>query len=241
MITTDFSARYARGTAFGGIVSDNTHLTAGLPDHRGNISWTPNACAALGTVMNPPTRGAAAVIGRDAAGVSDEMVVFGLDNNGDVTGKRALTLPAVITDPTTGATNLAGANEINHYHSQVAFRGGNGQIALGTDQNGNLLAAVEVDHPNYSTNDWPLNYIAVAKLNCSTGVINWVLAGYTDGATGKPILDGPGGTQIGQMTTLNNVTGGAPFGPSVSAPDDRLGRQRLVPYRHGAVRRAGSV
>ncbi len=53
------------------------------------------------------------------------------------------------------------------------------------------------------------------------------MAGYNDGTfdgtgqgegTGKPILNGPGGSVIGRMVPLFAVTGGSPQGPSVSAP-----------------------
>ncbi len=223
-IGVNFDGQYCRGTDFGAVTCDQTHWGTGVLSTRGNISYTSANCSQLSS-----THGIAAIIGRDAA--TDDpsalgifMNLWGLGASGNVTGTLALRLPAVITDPTTGATNIAGTNEFDHYHSQVAYRGGNGQIALGVDPAGNLLAAAQVDHPADGGTDWPVNYIAVARVDCTTGTQSWTMAGYSDGTEGtsgggKPILDGPGGSIIGRMVGLDKVTTeSTPFGPSVSAP-----------------------
>lgn len=210
-IGTNFAIQYARGTAFP-VTADGTHLAAGVTDQRGNISYTSRNCSVLGS-----THGIAAMIGKDAATFATIMNVFGLDASLDVTGAVALQLPATVTDNCDGTTNIPGLNEFDHYHSQVAFRGGNGQIALGVDQEGNLLAAAQAVHPVYAGNDWGVNYIAVARLNCTTDEVEWTMAGWNQQIVGKQILDGPGGTAIGQMVSLDQIPG-APLGPSVSAP-----------------------
>ncbi|MBU0641181.1 MAG: hypothetical protein KKB50_20165 [Planctomycetes bacterium] len=212
-IGTNTISQYARGATFPAVVADSTHLAPGVIDHRGNIAYTSRNCAFLNS-----THGLCGILGKaDEQGPTDIINVWGLDNNGNVTGAVALQLPAVVTDNWDGVNNLAGVNEFDHYHSQVAYRGGNGQVALGVDQAGNLLVAAQVDHPNYGGSDWPVNYIAVARLECTSGAVAWTMAGYNQGVAGKAIVDGSA-APIAQMVSLDNVTGGTPFGPSVSAP-----------------------
>lgn len=217
-IGSNFAAQYVRGTDFP-TTADGSHLAAGMTNQRGNVSYTPSNCTQLSS-----THGIAALLGQDGLSEVKTLNLWGLDSAGSVTGTLALTMPPVITDPTTGATNLGpGPAEFDHYHSQVAFRGGNGQIALAVDTDGHLLAAAVADHPTDGGADWPVNFIPVARVNCGSGAVEWTLAAYndfTDGAfgTAKPILDGPGGNVIGRLSRLDVVTGGAPFGPSFSAP-----------------------
>lgn len=216
-IGAGFDSFYVREVTPGTVTADTSQFTAGMTDHRGTLGYSTATCNNL---LND-THGIASVIGYDANSVASILDVFGLDASGNVTGTLELNLPpSGITDPTTGDTDF-GSNEFNHYHSQVAFRGGNSQIAVGNDADGNLLVAAEVDSPTGAGNDTPVNTIAVARVNCQTGNVEWTLAGYSLGAVtnmGKPILDGPGGNVIGHMTLLSNVTGGAPLGPSFSAP-----------------------
>lgn len=208
----NYNGQYVYGPAFGSITSTAAHLAAGQVNHRGTFAYTARNCGFLGS-----THGMSAALGYTAASEATAMNVFGVNAAGGVTGKVALTLPANIIDVTTGQPNLAGTNEFNQYHGSVAFRGGNSPIALGVDQSGNLLAAAEVDHPaSGGSAPWNLNYIAVARLNCATGVTQWTMAGYNYGFSGKPILDGVG-TPIGQMVSLDTING-APFGVSVSSP-----------------------
>jgi hypothetical protein len=213
----NFNGQYVRGPAFGSITSDQTHLNlASMTDHRGNFGYTTRNCDLLNS-----THGMGGVLAYDLNDETTMISLFGLDGNGDVTGVLPLTLPAVITDVTTGQTNWDGLNEFNHYHSQTAFLGGNAPVALGKDQQGNLLVAAEVDHPISPASYYDVNYIAVARVDCATGEEKWTMAGWTtyeDGPLeGKPFFDSTG-TAIGEMTVLSMVTGGDPFGPSVSAP-----------------------
>ncbi|QDU66854.1 hypothetical protein [Engelhardtia mirabilis] len=188
-----------------------THLAPGVTSTRGTMSVTEDAFPFLGA-----TEGVGAMIGDMGSG-TDTMNIFGIGAGGAVTGTLALTLPAVITDNLTGFTNLAGANEIDHYHSQVAFNGGNGQIAMNVDHLGNLLCAVVVDQPSDGGADWPVHYIAVARVS-PTGTVAWTMAAYQDGVGGgKPYTDGAG-TTLGNLAELGAVTGGAPLGPSTSSP-----------------------
>lgn len=210
---TNFSAQFVRGVP-GSVTSDLSHLAPPATNQRGNLSYTSDNCSFLGS-----TAGVAGVLG--VAADTSILNVFGLNASSNVTGRAALQLPVSLVDNNDGFDTAAiqGGNplEFDHYHDQVAFRGGNGQIALGADQQGNLLAAAQVEIPT-GGNDWPINGIAVARLDCASGNVEWTLAGYNTGAgLGKPILDGPGGNVVGRMSELFNIPG-APLGPSVSAP-----------------------
>ncbi|MGD8453786.1 MAG: hypothetical protein PVJ57_18385 [Phycisphaerae bacterium] len=220
LLASNFSTQYAYGPVTTTPPSYTTsHLAAGVTDHRGGLSYmTKNHPCIPGS-----THGVAAILGKDENDLATIMDLFGVGASGaPVAGSPvALSLPALVTDNITGMTNIQGDNEFDHYHSQVAFNGGNGQIALNVDQAGRLLAAAVVYHP--STFDYnPLNYIAVARLDPATCDVEWTMAAYSSDTavtqdSGKPIL-GPGGMQIGTMTTMDVVTGGDPYGPSVSAP-----------------------
>ncbi len=216
----NFNGEFVRENFGGTVVSDSSHLAAGITDQRGTVSYMPQnfTSAALGF---DSTLGVAGILGLNAGGDATTLNIWGLDNNTDVEGTPlALTLPPIVTDNLTAFADNSG--EFDNYHSQVPFRGGNGQVALGIDQAGRLIAAAQADHPSDGGANWPINYIAVARVTPSTGAIEWTMAGYNDGTTGisgsgKPI-ENEDGDIIGRMVTLDNVTGGAPFGPSVSSP-----------------------
>ncbi len=212
ILGSNFSKQFVRGTDFGLVTADLSQLPTGVGDHRGGVSYLSKNFAFLGS-----TNGLAAVLGQTT--VTDNMIVFGLDAALNVSGKIGLQLPATITDNQTGYVNQTpGPNQFDNYHSQVAFDGGNGQIALNLDAQGNLLAAAEVSQPTFISSSNPLNYIAVAKVS-PTGVVSWTMAGYCDSSlsgSGKPILDGPGGNVIGQMVPTTKLT--TVKGPSMSSP-----------------------
>ncbi len=227
LMGSNFGTEYVRGTSTADITRDMSHLAGlGSIDHRGGVSYSLMNCASLSS-----THGLAGMLGYangncDGGGgaCADRMLVWGLDEDGSVTGNIELELPAMITDNATGFVNLFKAgfdNEFNNYHSQVAFRGGNGQVSLGRDQQGRLLAAAQVDHPFNGefltgSHNWDFNYIAVARYNCASQETEWTMAGYTTFGGGKPILDGPTGAVIGTMTNINDDGSGG--GPAVSSP-----------------------
>jgi hypothetical protein len=194
-----------------------THLPTGVADQRGNLSYSSKNFDQLNS-----THGMAAMIAAESDGATDNLMIFGLDEDGNVTGSLRLDLPSSIDDSCDGGMTLDGSPGFDHYHSQVAFRGGNGQVSMTIDQQGNLLVAAQADHPADGGPDWPVNVIAVAKIDAK-GEVSWTLAGFNDltsgvAGTGKPIRAGSGGAIIGRMVTIDLVTGGSPFGPSVSAP-----------------------
>lgn len=226
VIGTNFNKEFVRGSAFPA-TADLTHLNPASTDHRGNLGYTTATFPRLLGASN--TMGTAAILGKSAGGQSNLMNVFGIGAGGAVTGTLALALPPVVTDNATGFVNTSagiGANEFDHYHGQVAFQGGNGQIAVRKDLKGNLLAAAAVNYPTIGLPAEPKQYIAVARV-APDGTTAWTMAGYNDGSfdgtgvgggNGKPILDGAGGSVVGRMVPLTVITGGNPVGPSVSAP-----------------------
>ncbi|MCB9898847.1 MAG: hypothetical protein H6825_12655 [Planctomycetes bacterium] len=228
VLTTTFgtpsaaNAMYVRGP-IGSLLSTGitTFLDPGIAETRGAASYSSDNFAMLSS-----THGMTAQLAKaTGATLTAAINLVGLDGTGSKTGTKALVLPTSITDNSTFATTLlpAGSLEFMLYESQVAFRGGVGQAALKVDQNGDLLVAATGAHPSKSGSNHPVNMIAVAKVDHTTGSTSWTMAAYNDGTfgpggTGKPILDGPGGSVIGRLVPLLNVTGGTPIGPSMSPP-----------------------
>ena len=222
----NFNAEYVFGPAAGGGTSATGGHLAGVCHTIAEVRGANGYLRTRGPVLGN-SAGIMGQLARTVAGggATDAIALWGIDNSGSVTGTYQLRLPVNIDDCDGFSNDNSGINEFNHYRSQTAFRGGVAQVALGQDQQGNILVAAQADHPA-PTNDWPLNYIAVARVspadlnsgNCQN--VQWTMAGYisTSAVAGKPILDGPGGNQIGQMVPLAAVTGGAPLGPSVSSP-----------------------
>jgi hypothetical protein len=190
------------------------HLAPGVTDHRGNAGYTPFNFPSLFTAAS--TSGTAAFVGKGAT-LTDRLDVFGLDSTGQFLSPLALVLPAVITDPDQPAWNsgiLAGTQQFDHYHGSIAFNGGSGQVSLGMDQAGNLIAAATVYYGGVSNTDRN-NYIAVARTTPG-GTTTWGVAAWTEQTTTPPVSDGKiiyqnGTTPIGRLT-------GALFGPPISAP-----------------------
>ncbi len=212
LLGTNFSKQFVRGADFGLVTQDLSHLAGSVTDHRGNLAYTAKNFAA----PISSTHGVAAVLGKVST-PTDQIDVFGLNSSANVTGKMALQLPAAITDNATGDVSLAGG-QFDHYHSQVAFQGGNGQVGINVDPAGRLLVAAEVSTPYVSFNDTQ-NIIAVARV-APGGATSWTMAGYTTcvAGGGKPIVDAPFGNVLGTMVGMDVLTGTPGTGPSVSAP-----------------------
>ena len=211
-VGTNFATEYVVGADFGAIATTSLHLGGTLTDHRGNVSHMEQNFALLNS-----TDGVCAALGKPG-GLTTGLAVWGLGLGGFPSGAIGLLLPSSVTDNEDGFVSLNGLNELDHYHSQVAFQGGNGQVALNLDPAGDLLVAAVVDQPFDGGATWGIHYVGVARIDPS-GATSWTMAGYQDFAGGgKDIKDGPGGAVIGQMSELGLVTGGNLLGPSVSAP-----------------------
>ncbi|MEZ6234253.1 MAG: GC-type dockerin domain-anchored protein [Phycisphaerales bacterium] len=221
----NFSDQMVRGTANGSVAApvvtaDSTHI-AGLTVSatRGTMSFSP-AVIFAGSV------GSGSMLGYNANGDADRIVAWGLNAAGNVAGNTELILPATIQDPCTGfdpttAYGLGGTplpiGAFTHYFSQTGFRGGNGQTALGRDPQGRALAAGVVSYPDPTSPDGqPFQSIYVARF-APGAPVEWTVAAHLDPSllAGKPIEDGNGAT-IGNLVGLNILTGGTPFGPTIS-------------------------
>ncbi len=159
---------------------------------------------------NPFSTGVATAgtLSRNAATVMDTISVWSIDANGNPAGGQAnFTIPTGVTDGCDGHALPADA-EFDHYHSQVPFRGGNSQVAMGQDQQGRFLVAGVVYHDVVTTSD-PFNSIAVARFNPLTGAVDWTLAAWLglNPLSGKAILDGPGGNRVGELLTTPGHSG----------------------------------
>lgn len=211
------------------------HL-GGAYDHRG----TPGVYS---KGLFPSTVATIATLAQTSSGSprTDAIVVSGVDASRQIAPTRLLTLPATIAsacDATAWPTNNG---EFRHYDSQVTFRGGSGQVAIGRDESGNALVAAVVSRGGSGFADNPSNAIAVARFDPSspTSPIEWSLAAWVDpsASTGGVIrgdygLDGAPNTSdagegdgtidasdapIGRIATLADA---APLfvGPSMSSP-----------------------
>ena len=225
LIGSNFSGQFVYESSAGSLTNTSTHLGT-ASDHRGNVFFS-KATVFAGSV------GTAAMYGQDGAGDTRLLKIWGVNANGAVTGNTTFSQPASITDNNTGfvfpddlsALTAPTIGEYGQYLSQVAFRGSNGQVGVGEDQAGRILVAAvgiadEAAGNLYAEQDNPINAMFVARFSPSNiaGTLEWTVAAYNDAPGGKQILDGPGGTPIGQIVELQQVTGGAPIGPSMSPP-----------------------
>ena len=219
-----------------GVLSTGAHIP-GSSNTRGGVSFTHTYTALSSDGL--PDAGSAAILGK-ANGPTDSFSIWGVNVDGSLDGTKLLTLPSTnggIIDPVDGFNpyNYFTAiqnGEFDHYRSQVAFRGGNSQIAIAGDANDpNVLYAAGVVYYSDAGATDPYNYIAVVKYDKSTDSATWSIAGYTTSDRaglpgcsgdcndpGKAVLDGPGGNVIGRLIPLFTVTGCNDLGPSMSAP-----------------------
>ncbi|MBL4698814.1 MAG: hypothetical protein JKX70_08260 [Phycisphaerales bacterium] len=215
----NFSSEYAYGPGLGLTQATTAHLDVSggqFGDHRGNMGGAAVDALGLGAVY---TYG---VLAKDPNNDTRTFNLHGVDTNGDIVGIKAWDLPANITDNDDGF-NLAYTNfaEFTNYFGSVPFRGGVGNLAVGSDQLGNGLFAATVAE-NGLGNDFSTQ-IVVGRYNAKLGTTEFTFAAYIDQFNlftrdaGKPIFD-ENGDEIGQLVNLDAVTGGAPLGPSFSAP-----------------------
>jgi len=220
----NFSTQYVYGDT-GSISTSGAHLdtTGGIgSDHRGTLGSTSFDFTGSNAAYH------FAIYSKDVPGDTTVLNAFGVSSTGAVVSNLGLQVPTSITDNETGfvINYIPGTYEFRNYASQVAFRGGVGNIAIGGDQNGDgLMAATmyEFGASGGGFNDDFSNQIVVARRDAATGAVSWTLAAYVDSSmigtqnAGKPICDAAGNT-IGQIVDLPAVTGGDPLGPGMSAP-----------------------
>jgi len=194
------------------------HLDAGVAAQRGNPSYSPEAIlpgAEAGVVASLAT----SQTGGDRA---DSINLFALDPNGQVAGALSVTLPPSISD---GHDFSAINPRFVNWGSQVAFRGGNGPVAIGRSPEGEILLAAT------AKGDAGEAFIALATLASPDDPPVWSVAAHP----GQRILDGPDGQPRGTISSaspiglsspaidsLGNVYFVATFLPTLGAPGTGL-------------------
>ncbi len=201
-------------TGSGPLSGTTAHRGPGVTDHRGNVSYCAESFP--GVFGAGSTHGSAGILGQ--AGGTNTLNVWGLNSAAAPQTPRALTYPgnASISDPETGWAPAAGSATFTNYFSSTSFRGGNGQVAIGIDQAGRLLAAGTMEHPSTVGSTNANNMIAVARTANGT-VVEWVVAAYTDGNDGKPVYGSFGTTVIGKLVA-HEPGGSSIGGPALSCP-----------------------
>ena len=215
----DFNTQYVVESIAGVAAPAGSPHLAGLPptaDHRGSFGVSE-------ATIFPGSVATVAGLTKSVGAATDTLSVWGVDANGGVTGApvHAVLPIAGATDPIDAFTYTLpiGDTGFDHYHSQTPFRGGVGQVAVGQDAQGRGMAAA-VGYIVGGNTD-PSNALVVTRF-APGGAVEWSVAGWADGTIigawpeGKPVLDAAGAA-IGELTTLDQVTGGSPFGPSFSA------------------------
>jgi hypothetical protein len=215
---TNFNTEYVFESSPNVLSTSTAHRT-GSSDQRGTPFYSD-----VVVVPNDGNVGTMGMFGKDAGGLTRRILLWGVGSNGAPNGIAQLEPPSTIidNDPSEGGFSFPNGGNIDefiHHVSQVGFRGGNGVVSIGMDQAGRALVAVPVVSSVLApSGENPINGMAVARFTPGDpGNAEWTLAAWNDFPVGKQILDGPDGNPIGQIVELNQVTGGSPFGPSLSA------------------------
>ncbi len=228
-IGTNFNNQYVFDN---GASVTGAHLVAPLTNTRGSLAFS--AVPLLGRVGAVASGATLAKPG--AAANTTGFAIWDIDCTSAVLAPPlALVAPAAISDPCYARTIGMATKEFDHYHSQVAFRGGNSQIALGRDKAGNPLAVAEVNEVSTTPAFITENQLAAVRVTPGgpqwslvawNGDFNFVFSGL---GRGKPVLDGPGGNEIGYIATIMELTNADTLGPSLSAPSiDSVGNVWFV-------------
>jgi hypothetical protein len=206
LLASDYNTNlHHGGTAPVTTTASGGWLTAG--GARGNVSYSMVNDPALfpGSVL-----GTGAIIGTNAG--SDSFALFGLDATGAPVSPDTFIKPASITDNATGFAT-AGTQYFYNYGGGTTFNGGNGQIAVGKDLNGNLIVAGVMLHSYDAASSSLEEKCAIVVCRIAPGgAETWAVAAYTDATSGKPVTDGAGGS-AGTLRNYGNETG-----PSISSP-----------------------
>jgi len=214
MITTTYNKEFAfEQSAFPApLVTTTGHRPAYVLDHRGCMYFS-SKLACGGAV------GTAAMVGLDANYKSRVLTLWTLDANGNVLSTMGL-------DPT-AQLGLAGGG-FSFYYGNHGYRGGNGLVAVGKDQQGRGLAASLWSYTSQS--DDPNNAILAARFDCGStdpSLATWTVAATNLPGSETPILDGPGGTPIGRLA--RRYASGVYQGPSMSpAAMDAVGNLYFI-------------
>lgn len=193
-------------------LSATTLHWAGATGTRGNASYSKAQFPGIfGTTIG--TGGALLVPGYNKMGI------WGVSTTGLPVGATYLQLPALLVDNDdawqSDALGAAGSLSFCNFYSSTFWRGGTGQVAVGKDVSGRLLAAATGFHPAYSSATDPNNLIAVARTADGTNV-EWTVAAWTALNDGKAVYSAYGTTPIGKIVAQSSAL--TESGPSLSSP-----------------------
>jgi hypothetical protein len=214
----NFNSQFVRGAA-APLTADTTHFgpTAGgftPPDHRGQMGTTTRDLFQSGVAHT-------AVASKDPASDTRVFSVWATDASGAVTEAHSFETPLTVVDPTDGktVTYIPGSSEYRQYVGITGFRSDAGMVALGQDAAGNGYAAGVMSEFGQSFDLF--QQMLSVRFDDNGGNEAWSIIAWVDGVTnsGKAILDGPGGNQIGTLVPFATAfpTAGE-FGPSMSTP-----------------------
>ncbi|MEN0020832.1 MAG: EF-hand domain-containing protein [Planctomycetota bacterium] len=223
VFAANLASELARGDAFGAVTSDRDHLAAGSR-HRGAASFAALQDACFGT-----TSGVVGVLSTTGT-FADSITVTGLDSNGEPTSVTTLSPPALVSliDFATGESSPrwggSSGPRFDGYDGGSAFRGAAGQVAInGSGDDFRIASRADLDPSGVAGGGSAV--VVSSRVGGCNSLFN--LAAYTSSAgaggfglmpdTGKPILDGPGGTAVGRLTSIRNVDANM-TGPSLSSP-----------------------
>ena len=208
---SNFNGQYVYGTTTP--ISTTAH--AGGASTRGTVS---NSQHNFPGFLTGSVLGTGAQLMKAGGTATDTAVIFGLAANGGPQSAIQFTLPAVLTDSTDGFSSdfggAPGTLQFGNYFSATAFRGGNGPVAIGKDQQGRLLVSAQVHHPGFISTTSADNLIAVARYNGTT--TEWTVAAHTSGNSGKAVYGAFGSSVIGNL--VGTDASGLLGGPALSSP-----------------------
>jgi hypothetical protein len=191
----DFVSRFRTGSSTANLVTGSSHLPVGTNGHRGNPSFAPVTPLGgdLGTVASFAWVSPETTIKR--------LMAFGLNSGATPTvapgSPTVFTLPSGLLSPTGYNVNPTGAAVFKQYLSQTPFRGGNGQVGIGTDNANRLVLAA-------TTSDATAGNAVVAALYAGNGSTSWSVVAHP----GQSVLNGISGSAIGTLPA--NVTFSSP-------------------------------
>ncbi len=183
----DFAQRFRAGSTTANLASTTGHLAPGVAGHRGNPTFSPFA-GGVGSLGAVASLARPAVPSPKANAINVFDLLPGTPPSVDPASRRAFVLPAPVTSPAY-STNASGLAEAQQYLSQAAFRGGNGQVGLGRDASGNTVAATVVSDPAAG------DAVVAAASSAPGGA--WTVVAYP----GMPVLNGPAGASVGQLSS----------------------------------------
>lgn len=240
LLAGDFQGNYLFEQTANSLTSSTAYLPAsGSP--RGPISIVTRPFSRLVTGANDAAT--VAVLSRASGDTRTRGIsIWAVNTDGSLDNSARVVMPSTVgglVDPTDGfdpiATFGSGPNqEFTNFSGQVSFRGGSGPVALNLLSNGDLLlaaTAVAVAPTPSAAPQGMDNYLAVARVDATTGATSWTIAAHTGnatGANGKAIMGRPtvddALVPIGRLARYAEVFPGATSGPSISSPAmDALG------------------